>query len=119
MLADALNNTSDAVVMTQAHHPYAITHVNQQWCEMCGYTLEEVEGLSNKLLQGPETDQALLDDLMSSVRRGEASSATLVNYKKGGERFVNQVKVVPVYNESEEVEQFMAMLTEVDTVPPI
>ena len=78
---------------------------------------QEVEGLSNKLLQGPETDQALLDDLMASVRRGEPSSATLVNYKKGGERFVNQVKVVPVYNENEEVEQFMAMLTEVDTVP--
>ena len=39
-LADALNNSTDAVVMTQAQHPYAITHVNQQWCEMCGYTLE-------------------------------------------------------------------------------
>lgn len=116
---------------------------------------QEVEGLSNKILQGPDTDQALLDDLMSSVRRGEPSSATLVNYKKGGERFVNQVKVrgvarllpkrvhpplpsptppaqvrrallnaaapppchqvLPVYNENEEVEQFMAMLTEVDT----
>jgi len=98
MLADALNNSTDAVVMTQAQPPYAITHVNQPWSEMCGYTLEEVEGLSNKLLQGPETDQSLLEDLMASVRRGEPSSATLVNYKKGGERFVNQVKVVPVFN---------------------
>ena len=77
-----------------------------------------MEGLTNKVLHGPDTDQALLDDLMSSVRRGEPSSATLVNYKKDGERFVNQVKVVPVYNENEEVEQFMAMLTEVDTVGP-
>ena len=28
-------------------------------------------------------------------------------------------QVMPVYNENEEVEQFMAMLTEVDTVPPV
>eukprot|EP00967_Tisochrysis_lutea_P036762 scaffold44324_cov30-Tisochrysis_lutea.AAC.3 len=30
---------------------------------------------------------------MASVRRGEPSSATLINYKKGGKRFVNQVRV--------------------------
>lgn len=27
-------------------------------CEMCGYTLEEVEGLSSSILQGAETDEA-------------------------------------------------------------
>lgn len=115
-VAEALSNTTDAIVMTQAQPPHKITHVNQPWCEMCGYTLEEVEGLTNSILQGPETDQALLADLMSSVRRGEASSATLVNYKKGGVRFVNQVQVMPVFNEEDELEHFMAMLHDVDNV---
>ena len=114
---DALNNTTDAVVMTQPFPPYAITHVNAPWCEMCGYTQEEVEGLPNSILQGPETDQEILADLMSSVHRGEPTSATLINYKKGGQRFVNQVQVMPVYNEeTDELEQFMAMLNEVDGV---
>ena len=113
-LADALNNTSDAVVMTQPHPPYNITHVNQPWCVMCGYTQEEVEGLPNSILQGPDTDRSLLNDLMMSVQRGEPTSATLVNYKKGGERFVNQVTVTPVYNDDDELEQFMAMLNQVD-----
>jgi len=63
-----------------------------------------------------ETDQTLLNDLMSSVRRGESSSATLVNYKKGGVRFVNQVQVMPVYNEEDELDSFMAMLHDVDSV---
>ena len=62
---------------------------------MCGYTQEEVEGHPNSILQGPETDEEILADLMSSVHRGEPTSATLVNYKKGGQRFVNQVKVMP------------------------
>ena len=50
------------------------------------------------------------------MQRGEGTSATLVNYKKGGERFVNQVTVTPVYNDEDELEQFMAMLHEVDGV---
>lgn len=91
-LGDALTNSKEAVVLTQPYPPYLITHVNQPWCEMCGYTQEEVEGLPNAILQGPETDQGILDDLMSSVARGEATSATLVNYKKGGNKFVNQVR---------------------------
>ena len=40
MLADALNNKHDAVILTEAKEPWRILHVNQPWCEMCGYTLE-------------------------------------------------------------------------------
>jgi len=116
-LQQAVSNTSDAVVLTEARPPYAITHVNAPWCKMCGYTQEEVEGQTNSILQGPETDEALLADLMASVRRGEPSSATLINYKKGGKRFVNQVSIAPVYNEHDELDQFMAMLHEVDEKP--
>ena len=54
---------------------------------------------------------------MSHVRKGESASATVVNYKRGGVRFVNQVDVMPVYNEEDELEQFMAMLHEVDETP--
>ena len=39
-LSEALNNQHDAVVLTDSNPPYAITHVNQRWSEMCGYTLE-------------------------------------------------------------------------------
>lgn len=117
-LAEALSDQDNAVVLTQPHPPYMITHVNEPWSKMCGYTNEEVEGMPNSILQGPETDQNLLQDLMMSVRRGEPTSATLVNYKKGGERFVNQVKVQPVFNAEDEVEQFMALLHEVEPMAP-
>ena len=113
-LGDALNNASDAVVLTQPQPPYKITHVNEPWTIMCGYTQEEVEGHTNAILQGPETDSAIVEDMMRSVGQGKTASATLVNYKKDGKRFVNQLQVVPVYNEEDEVEQFMAMLHEVD-----
>ena len=114
----AFLNESDAIVFTQVEAPHRITHVNKAWVDMCGYDMDEVEGKTNAVLQGPETDVEAVRDLMAHVGRQESAKATLVNYKKGGERFVNQVKVVPVFNENEEVEQFMAMLTEVDTVRP-
>ena len=120
-LSEALGNCSDAVVLTQPHPPYAITHVNGPWVEMCGYSAEEVEGLTNGVLQGPETDAKLLDELMSSVRRSEPAAASLVNYKKGGERFLNHLRVYPVVADDDErkVEQFMALLSEEEAPPAL
>lgn len=55
---------------------------------------QEVEGLTNKVLQGPETDSAIVKDMMSNVQRGESASATIVNYKKSGEKFTNSIHVM-------------------------
>ena len=73
--------------------------------------------MTNSILQGPETDAQMVDQLMQSARRGEPGSATLINYKKGDVKFVNQVHVRPLYNEDDEIEQFMALLHEIDTSP--
>jgi PAS domain S-box-containing protein len=116
-LADALANTTDPLVLCTKDYPHVIMHPNQPWLEMCGYALEEVEGLTNKILTGPETDTAALERLNACVRREEDASETLVNYKKGGVRFVNQLRVFPVYDENDELAAFMSMLHEVDNLP--
>jgi len=40
---------------------------------------------------------------------------TVWNYKKGGERFLNQVTVLPLYDESHELAAFASILKEVDS----
>uniref|UniRef100_A0A6V4M3S7 PAS domain-containing protein n=1 Tax=Prymnesium polylepis TaxID=72548 RepID=A0A6V4M3S7_9EUKA len=113
-LADALKNELDPIILCSKEPPHVIIHPNQPWLEMCGYGLEEVEGLTNAILQGPETDREAVNEMMTCVRRGESSVQTLVNYKKGGVRFVNQVKTLPVYDENDDLAAFMAMLREID-----
>ena len=70
-------------------------------------------------MQGPDTDLAVVADLMSSVRRCEPATATVVNYKKGGERFINQVHIEPVYDEDDNIAQLMAVLHEIDMMPAV
>jgi len=111
-----LRNSTDPIVLCDSAFPHQIVHANQAWLEMCGYTLEEVEGLTNKILTGPETDEEAIADMLSKVRRKEPSLQTLVNYKAGGQRFINQVRTVPVYDEMDDLAAFMSMLREVD--PP-
>ncbi len=81
---------------------------------MCGYTLEEVEGLTNAILAGPETDAAATARIVDAAKRHEPVDELIVNYKKGGERFLNQVHIRPVYDEKDELAAVMSMLTEID-----
>lgn len=94
-LADVLANQTDPIVLCAKEYPHVITHPNQPWLEMCGYTLEEVEGHTNKILCGPETDPDVLEQLNACVARRETSVQTVVNYKKGGEKFLNQARDAP------------------------
>jgi len=113
----AFNEETEAIVFTEPVAPFRITHANAAWCDMCGYSLEEIEGATNALLQGPDTDLSVVADLMRSVRRSEPAIGTVVNYKKGGERFVNQVQIEPLCDEDDNIAQFMAILHEIDMTP--
>jgi len=115
LLADVLANTHDPIVICSKDYPHVITHPNGPWLDMCGYTLEEVEGLTNKILTGPETNSEFISDLLDCVRREETSVQTLVNYKKGGVPFVNQVKTMPVYDEAGELAAYMSLLQEIES----
>ena len=112
-LAELLENTVDPIVFCSKEFPHQITHANKPWLEMCGYDLEEVEGLTNKILTGPETDAEALKRLNECVRRREPSLQTLINYKRGGVRFLNEVQTTPVHDENDDLAGFMSMLREV------
>jgi len=113
-LEEVIANTEDPIVLCSKDYPHVITHPNQAWLEMCGYALEEVEGLTNSILTGPLTDRAALERITACAKAGEPAIETLINYKKGGIPFVNQVHVQPVFDENDELAAFMSMLTEVD-----
>lgn len=94
-LLDVMANQDDPIVLCSNEYPYVITHPNQAWLEMCGYGLEEVEGMTNSILTGPETDQSAIERIMRNTKLEKPSVETIVNYKKGGQKFLNQVPVRP------------------------
>lgn len=46
------------VVCSTSEYPHAITHVNEAWTALCGFTPEEALGKTCGLLQGPRTAES-------------------------------------------------------------
>jgi cAMP-specific phosphodiesterase 4 len=90
------NHSKEAIVITSAPDG-KIVHCNIPWVRMCGYTREDALGSTNRLLQGARTDMAVASALADALAHGAPEArAVLLNYKKGGEGFWNDLVVLAV-----------------------
>lgn len=110
----ALHATDVAVVITDARAPgLPIVWVNDAFTATTGWSLAEVVGRGPGLLQGPETDPEAAARLGAAVRAGRAVTVTLLNYRKDGTPFWNQVSVSPVPDASGEVTHWVGIQVDV------
>jgi PAS domain S-box-containing protein len=81
---------------------------NRAFSELTGYSQRELVGRNCRLLQGPETDRAAVDEIRDSVASGRDLSIDILNYRKDGSTFWNALFVGPVRNDEGEVIYFFA-----------
>ncbi len=63
---------------------------------MTGYPADEVLGRNCRFLQGEDTDEAAIDELRRAIADERPATVELVNYRKDGTPFLNQLHISPV-----------------------
>jgi PAS domain S-box-containing protein len=108
-LALVARNTDNGVIITDAQG--RIDWVNESFTKHTGYTLAEVAGQTpGAVLQGPETDQPTVEHIRTRMKQRRPFSATLLNYKKSGKKVWFSMDITPVYDESGQLTQAIALL---------
>ena len=98
VLEAAFEHMYNAMVITDTNFdggPF-IQRCNPAFCAMTGYPEEELIGRSPRILQGPETDRKVIDQLNRKIRAGEFFEGSTVNYRKDGVAYVVQWNISPV-----------------------
>jgi PAS domain S-box-containing protein len=87
--------------------------VNPSFTRLTGYSLDEVVGTNCRLLQGRDTDRAAVRRITAALHRREPITEVLLNYRRDGTAFWNQVSISPVFDGTGELVNFVGVQNDV------
>ena len=110
----AIAAASNGIVIADPRLPDCpLIYTNAAFLTMTGYTEAEVIGRNCRFLQGPQTDPEAVNKLRASIQQEQASQTLLLNYRKDGTVFWNEVTVTPVRDTRGVLTHFVGIQTDV------
>jgi len=73
-----------------------ITYVNAKFCEISGYTKEELLGKPHSIFRSPDTPENFYKELWDTLKRGESFHGVFKNIKKDGTAFWMDSSISPI-----------------------
>jgi PAS domain S-box-containing protein len=87
--------------------------VNPSFSRMTGWSYEESVGRNCRFLQGPATEHKTVDDIRQALQDQRPVSTTLLNFRKDGTAFWNQLSITPVFDGAGELVSHVGVQTDV------
>ncbi|GFR40580.1 hypothetical protein Agub_g1160 [Astrephomene gubernaculifera] len=90
-----------------------LVYASEGFYAMTGYGPDEVLGHNCRFLQGEGTDPKEVQKIRDAIKRGEACSVRLLNYRKDGTPFWNLLTVTPIKTPDGKVSKFVGVQVDV------
>ena len=90
-----------------------ITFVNDNFCNITGYTKEEILNKSHNILRHPDTENSLFEDLWKTIKNKEIWKGIFPNIKKNGETYYIKSTILPLLDENDEIKEYIALSDDV------
>lgn len=104
-----LETSFNAIVITDTSPGYKIVYANPSFCNMTGYTLEELIGKSPRILQGKKTNHTIIRRLKTCLDKGLPFHGATTNYRKNGEAYPVEWNISPVLDENGTVTHYISI----------
>ncbi len=110
----AVDEAATPIVLVDAQKDdMPIVYVNQAFVEMTGYHSTEVVGMNCRFLQGKDTATEHIEELREAISEQRSHTTTLLNYRKDGSPFFNELSITPIFNENNVLTHFLGIQVDV------
>jgi PAS domain S-box-containing protein len=107
--AFAFQRTRMPMVVSDARQQdYPIVLANDAFLDLTGFAAEEVIGKNCRLLQGEATSKTAVAQIRAAIDQKREATIEILNYKKDGTPFWNQLHLSPIHDEHGELAYYFA-----------
>ena len=104
--------TTGITISDTSREDNPLIYVNLAFTNITGYDDNDVLGKNCRFLQGPGTDPAAVDEIRDAIREQRPCRVVLLNYRKDGTSFWNDLTISPVTGIDGRVTHFIGIQTD-------
>lgn len=90
-----------------------ITSINNKFCEVSGYSAEELIGENHRLLKSSQHDDSFYEELWSTISQGKVWHGTICNRTKSGDDYWVDSTIVPFLDDKGKPYKYISARTDV------
>ena len=106
-LLKAVTQSPISIVITDINGN--IEYVNPKFIETAGYKFEEIKGMNSNILKSGAQNNDFYKILWETILSGNDWLGEMLNKKKNGELYWENVKISPIFNENGTITNFVAI----------
>ncbi len=107
MQTSAINAAGDQIVITDPNG--RIEFANPAFEKETGYSLNEIAGASLRILKSGRQNEEFYQKLWQTISSGKTWHGEIINRRKNGELYTEDMTITPVKNEKGVIEHFVAI----------
>ncbi len=107
----ALEAAANAILITDAEG--SIQWANPAFTSLTGYSLQETKGENPRLLKSGRHSSKFYKSLWQTIKTGEIWQGEVLNKRKNGELYIEEMTIAPLLNENEEISNYIAIKQDV------
>lgn len=102
-----------ANIVSKADKNGIITYVNELFCNVSGYSKDELIGKSHNIIRHADMPKETFADLWSTVKAKKIWRGIVKNLSKTNETYIVDTTVLPIVDENGEIEEYISIRTDV------
>lgn len=101
------------IIMSSTNKEGVITSVSHAFCNLCGYTKEELIGQSHTLIKDSTVPSFIFEDMWETIQSGQSWRGEIKNRKKNGTAFWVYTTIEPSFDAKQNIVGFNAVYEDI------
>ena len=99
----------ESSIVSKTNPKGIITYANKKFCEISGYTLEELLGMPHNIVRHPDVPKAVFRELWATIKSKRIWKGIVKNRAKNGEAYIVDATIIPVLDNEGNIVEYIGI----------